>query len=131
MHVPSSLERRGLVGACAAALGLSGLGSVATEGRKRKRKKKRNKGGCDGCFRSLGSGEETIFTVGGGAEEEGISSCPAGSRAVSGTFFVGNVNCAVIEFAAVDNAFDGWKLTVRCPAGEDSDVNAVVAICIS
>lgn len=129
MHMQGSLERRELVGVGAATLATLGLGPATTEGKKRKRR--RNRGGCEGCFRTLGSGEEVVFAVPGGEEEEGVSLCPAGSRAVSGAFFVSNEACAATEFTASDNAFTGWKLTVRCPAGEDGDANAVVAICIS
>lgn len=126
MH--NALERRGLLGVGAATLALLGPHPVVTQANKRRKK---NKGGCNGCFRNLGVGEETIFSVGGGTENEGISLCPAGSRAVSGTLFFGNVACVVNEFTALDDSFTGWKLVIRCPPGQDSDVNSVIAICIS
>ena len=126
MH--NALERRGLLGVGAATLALLGPNPVVTEGKKKRKKKK---GGCNGCFRNLGSGEETIFSVEGGTENEGISLCPAGSRAVSGSLFLGNDGCVVTEFTASNDSFAGWKLAIRCPPGEDSDTNAVIAICIS
>ncbi|MGH2616578.1 MAG: hypothetical protein ACRDJC_15160 [Thermomicrobiales bacterium] len=131
----NSLERRGLLGVGAATLGMLGLRPVVTEGKK-KRKKKRKKsrgpeGGCQGCFRNLGVGEEVIFPVADGEEDEGISLCPAGSRAVSGTLFLGNSNCVVTAFTALDASFTGWKLAIRCPMGQDSEFNVVIAICIS
>jgi hypothetical protein len=129
----NGLERRGLLGVGGATLAMLGLRPVTTEGKKKKkrRKSKGNAGGCAGCFRNLGVGEETIFAVEGGTENEGISLCPAGSQAISGSFAFGNVACVVTEFTAVDDSFTGWKLAIRCPPGEDSDTNAVRAICIS
>ena len=128
----NGLERRGVLGAGGAALAILGLRPLATEGKKKKRRKgKGNAGGCAGCFRNLGAGEETIFAVEGGTENEGISLCPEGSQAISGSFSFGNVACVVKEFTASDSSFTGWKLVIRCPPGQDSDTNAVIAICIS
>ena len=131
--MPGPLERRGLLEIGAAALAMLGLSPVRTAGRKKKKKRKPqgSEGGCDSCFRNLGSGEETIFAVEGGAANEGISLCPEGTRAVSGTLLLGNEHCVVTQFSALDEDFTGWKLAIRCPAGEESEVNAVVAICIS
>jgi hypothetical protein len=115
-------RRRGAGGAWAASV---------RDGGKEEKEKTKKKGGCEGCFRDLGAGEETFFSVAGGTEDEGISLCPAASRAVGGTYAVSNIACAVTEFVASDDSFAGWKLAVRCPAGEDADTNAVRAVCIS
>lgn len=133
IHMHHALERRGLLGAGAATLATLGLRPVVTEGKKKRKRKKGQgtKGGCAGCFRTLGVGQETFFSVGGGTEETGISLCPEGTRAVSGALFMGNPGCIVVEFSAADSSFTGWQLTIRCPAGQDSDANAVVATCIS
>lgn len=133
IHMGNGLERRGLLGSGAATLATLGLRPVMTEGKKKRKRKKGqgSKGGCAGCFRTLGAGEEEIFSVPGGTEETGISLCPEGTRAVSGSLFMGNPGCIVVEFSPTNESFTGWQLTIRCPAGQDSDANAVVATCIS
>jgi hypothetical protein len=125
-HVRSPLERRGLLGAGAATLAVLGQGPVVTEGKKGKRKKKGAKG-----FSKLQRGEETQFSVGDGAEDAGESLCPNGTRAINGAFFLGNTACAITEFSPIDGGLTGWQLRVRCPTGEESEINGVVAICIS
>jgi hypothetical protein len=128
-----SLRRREVVGAGTATLAMPGLSSMRTAAKKRKKRKKPQgtKVGCDGCFRNLSIGEEVIFAVEDGVKDEGISLCPEGTRAISGTLLLGNENCVVTEFGAFDTDLTGWKLAISCPLGEESEVNAVVALCIS
>jgi hypothetical protein len=123
--VQSPLERRGLFGAGAATLALLGQRPVVTEGKKKK-KKKGKKG-----FSKLARGEETVFPVGDGAQETGDSLCPDGTQAINGAFFLANSACDVVEFTPIDVTFTGWRLSISCPAEEESEFNGVVAICIS
>lgn len=124
----NALERRGLLGVGAATLAVLGQRPIATEGKKKKKKKKR--GGSTG-FSKLGRGEETIFAVGDGAQEEGESLCPEGTQAMSGAVFLANTACDIVEYGPTDDTFTGWKVAISCPEGAEAEVNAVVAVCIS
>jgi hypothetical protein len=65
------------------------------------------------------------------SSDTGESLCPANTRAVSGAYALSNPACQVTLNGPIDETFSGWAVTIDCPAGEPSENNQVVAICIS
>lgn len=122
------LERRGLLGMGGATVALLVATPLATEGKKRKKKKRKGEGR---GFSRLQSGTAHLFSVEEGGAESGTSPCPANTLAISGGYLLANDACRVVLAGPVDTDFSAWEVTISCPAGEQSQNNAVAAICIS
>jgi hypothetical protein len=120
-HVDNALQRRGLLGV-GAALALLAASPAATKGKKKKGKK---------GFSRLAAGPPDTFDVAADAAETGTSPCPAKSLAISGAYFLANPACQVVTAGPKDTDFSAWEVEIRCPAGQSSEFNQVVAICIS
>jgi hypothetical protein len=126
-HVDNALQRRGLLGV-GAALALLAASPAATQGKKKKGKK--GKKGEKG-FSRLAAGPPDTFDVAADADETGTSPCPAKSLAISGAYFLANPACQAVTAGPKDTDFSAWEVEIRCPAGQSSENNQVVAICIS
>jgi hypothetical protein len=127
--VDNPLERRGLLGIGGATVALLAATPLVTQGKK-KRKKKKGTGGGRG-FSRLQSGTAQLFSVEDGGAESGTSPCPANTLAISGGYLLANDACRVVLAGPVDTDFSAWEVTISCPDGEQSQNNAVAAICIS
>jgi hypothetical protein len=123
-----ALQRRGLVGGSAATLALF-VASPRTAAGKTQRTKKGKKGGKG--FSRLTAGKPDTFDVAANAAETGTSPCPGKSLAISGSYFLANPACQVVTVGPKDTAFSAWEVQIRCPAGEASEHNQVVAICVA
>jgi hypothetical protein len=125
--VANSLQRRGLLRG-AATLALLATHPMAMEGKKgnKKRGKKGGKG-----FSKLRAGTPDTFDVAESAEETGTSPCPSKSRAISGSYFLANPACQVVTSGPKDTDLSAWEVRISCPEGESSEINQVIALCIS
>lgn len=123
----TSLQRRGLLGG-AATLAFLASHPLAMEGKKGN-KKKRKKGGKG--FSRLQAGTPDTFDVAESAEETGTSPCPSKSRAISGSYFLANPACQIVTSSPADTDFSAWEVHISCPAGQPSESNQVIALCIS
>jgi hypothetical protein len=127
-HLDSALQRRGLLGVGTATLALLATSPVAPQGKKTRVRKGKKKGK---GFSRLAAGRPDTFDVAANTAETGTSPCPAKSLAISGSYFLANPACQVVTVGPKDTAFSAWEVQIRCPAGEASEHNQVVAICIA
>ena len=78
---------------------------------------------------SVVMGPLEFFDVDEASNNDALSSCSAGSTAISANVGITNTHC-VILFSGQNNTGTAWLLSVGCPDGESSNQNSVEAICL-